>query len=229
MIDPGERLPDCGPYVTEPLVVSVVSGYIPESERGRHGVFAPSAPGAREERVPVPTREVTCYECGRVSQIPAAALSAHCVYCHAHLNTADVTLKPGSRRLTVRTLGDVTLPTGVELSHLTIMCRNLVVSGRASGMLKCTDTLTLRGQAVVEGQLQTSRLEVAPGAQAKCSPAISAESAQVDGRLEGRVHCSGDIVIGGAGTLEGDCRAARLHVAPGGQHRGHWTRVTSRL
>lgn len=225
MISPGDT-PEASKYLTEPLVVPVVSGYLPEGSRGRRGVFAPSQPGAREERVPVPTREVVCYECGRKSQIPVAALSAHCVYCHTHLNTADVTLKPGSRRLTIRTLGDVCIPAHVELSHLSIVCKNLVVSGRASGSLKCTGALVLRGHAVVEGQLQALTLEVAAGAQAKCSPAVSAETAQVEGSLTGRVHCSGTLYIGSSGALEGDCRAERLSIAPGGRHTGSWIRVS---
>ena len=146
MISPGHT-PSAAEYHTQPLVVPVVSGYVPVEERRRHGVFAPLPPDAREERVPVPTREVVCYECGRRSQIPAAALSAHCVHCRAHLNTANIELKPGTSRLTVRTLGDVTLPAGVVLSHLSIICRHLTIAGRASGSLRCSGTLTLRGEA----------------------------------------------------------------------------------
>lgn len=225
MIHPGDT-PGAGKYLTEPLVVSVVSGYLPEGSRGRRGVFAPSAAGAREERVPVPMRDVVCYECGRRTQIPTAALSAHCVYCRAHLNTADVVLKPGSRRLTIRTLGDVSVPSHVALSQLSIVCRNLQVSGKASGSLRCVGSLVLRGQAVVEGQLQAGRVEVASGAQAECSPAVSAESAQVDGHLRGRLHCSGTVTIGSSGALEGDCRAAQLSIASGGRHSGSWIRIS---
>lgn len=224
MIRPGDTSQH-SQYITEPLVVPVVSGYLPEGERGRRGIFAPSAPGAREERVPVPTRDVVCYECGKHSRIPVAALSAHCVHCRAHLNTADVELKPGSRRLTIRTLGDVRVPAQVELSHLTVQCRNLIVSGKAAGSMKCTGALVLRGHAVVEGQLQAMVVEVAAGARVRCVPSVAAETAQVDGALTGSLFCSGSVHIGRGGVLRGDCRAEHLSMDPGGRHEGSFTRI----
>lgn len=213
-------------FHTKPLVVPVVSGYLPEGARGRRGLFAPPAPSAREERVPVPTREVVCYECGRRSNIPTAALSAHCVHCRAHLNTADMVLKPGSRRLNIRTLGDVTVPAHVELSQLSIMCRNLTVSGKAAGSLHCTGELTLRGQAVIEGQALAASLLVAAGARAACSPSISVETALVEGQLEGRVHAGGSVHIARMGLLRGDCRAEHVSIEPGGRHEGMWIRTS---
>lgn len=224
MSRPGDA-PELSGYITEPLVVPVVSGYLPEGMRARRGIFSPPAPGAREERVPVPVREVVCYECGKSVRIPTAALSAHCVHCRAHLNAADVVLKPGSRRLTIRTLGDVTVPAQVELSQLTVVCRNLLVSGKAVGTLHCSGSLVLRGHAVVEGHLQAATLEVAAGAQALCSPAIAAESARIDGKLTGRLYCNATIYIGRGGWLQGDCRAEHLSIDPGGRHEGEWSRT----
>lgn len=225
MIHAGDT-PGFSRFYTKPLVVPVVSGYLPVGERKQRGLFAASAAERREERVPVPTREVVCYECGRKSRIPVAALSAHCVHCRAHLNTADVVLKPGSRRLTIRTLGDVSVPAHVELSKLSIVCRNLTVSGKAAGSLHCTGELTVRGQAVVEGQILAASLLVAAGAQASCSPSISVETALVEGRLSGRVHAAESVHIGRAGVLEGDCRAEHVSIEPGGLHKGEWIRTS---
>lgn len=226
MIRPGET-PGSARYYVKPLVVPVVSGYLPAGARGRRGIFAPSAPEGREERVAVPTREVVCYECGKKTHIPAAALSAHCVHCRAHLNTANIVLKSGTHRLTVRTLGDVSVPANVALSKLSITCRNLNVSGKASGTMHCTGEIHLRGKAVVEGQVQGATLVVAAGAQASCSPAISVETAQIEGRLKGPLHASGTVYIGRAGVLEGDCRAEHVHYELGGRHVGNWIRIMS--
>lgn len=216
---------DPAKYLTEPLVVPVVSGYLPERERVRSGLYAPASPAGREPRVPVPSRDIVCYECGKHSRIPDAALSAHCVHCRAHLNAADVVLKPGSRRLTIRTLGDVKVPAQVSLSHLSVLCRNMEVSGRAAGSLHCTGALTLRGQAVVEGQVQAAVVEVVSGAQATCSPALASETAQIDGQLTGRLYCNASIYISRGGRLIGDCRAEMLSIDPGGRHEGTWERI----
>ena len=209
-------------YKTQPLEVPIVSGLLPEEDRKLRGIYALSPRDARKERVAVPTREVVCYECGKVSDIPVAALSAHCVHCHTHLNTANITLKPGSRRLTVRTLGDVTLPADVALSHLSITCRNLTVSGKGEGNLRCTGELTLRGTARLEGQVQAGTLRVAAGARASIQPGASAHDAEIEGHLTGRLHIKDLLHISRGGRLTGDCLAPHLAVDPGGLHDGHW-------
>lgn len=211
-------------YNTQPLESPTVSGLLPEEDRKLKGIYSLPPRGAREDRVAVPTREVVCYECGKRSHIPVAALSAHCVHCRTHLNTADITLKPGSRRLTVRTLGDVTLPAHVELSHLSITCRNLVVSGKGEGSLRCSGELTLRGSARLEGQVQAGSLRVAAGAKATVQPGLSAHDAELEGQLCGRLHVKDILHIRKGGCLQGDCRSPRLVVDPGGRHIGLWAR-----
>lgn len=207
-------------YVTQPIEAPTVSGLLPEEDRKLKTLYSLPPKDAREERVAVPTREVVCYECGKRSHIPVAALSAHCVHCRTHLNTANITLKPGSRRLTVRTLGDVTLPTHVELSHLNITCRNLNVSGKGSGTLRCTGELTLRGEARLEGQVQADSLRVAAGAKATVEPGISAREGEIEGQICGRLNIKDLLHICKGGVLVGDCRAPRLAIDPGGKHDG---------
>lgn len=207
-------------YQVTPLESPTVSGLLGEADRRLHGVYALPPRDAREERVAVPTREVVCYECGKRSRIPIAALSAHCVHCRTHLNTADMTLKPGSRRLTIRTLGDVTLPAHVELSHLSITCRNMIVAGRGEGSIQCSGTLTLRGTAQLVGQVQAGVVHVAPGARAEVQPGLSAEEALVEGRLVSRLHVRETLSIGKSGLLVGDCSAAHVEISPGGKHEG---------
>lgn len=211
-------------YRTTPLESPTVSGLLPVEDRKLRGVYALPPRDAREERVAVPTREVVCYGCGRRSHIPIAALSAHCVYCHTHLNTADFTLKPGSRRLTIRTLGDVTVPAHVELSHLSIICRNLTVSGKGRGSLHCSNTLTLRGNALLEGSVQAGVLRVASGASAVVQPGAVADEAELEGQFSGRLTVKGLLRIGKGGCLVGDCLAERLIIEPGGRHEGLWLR-----
>lgn len=207
-------------YHVTPLESPTVSGFLPERERRPSSVYPPGMRSAREERVAVPTREVVCYECGHRSRIPVAALSAHCVHCRCHLNTANQVLKSGTRRLNLRTLGDVTLPAHVELSHLTIRCRHLTVAGRGEGTLHCTGELTLRGNARLEGQVQAGVLKVAAGARAEAHPGITADSVELEGRFLGNLHVKGLLHIGKNGILIGDCHAAQLIVDPGGRHDG---------
>lgn len=209
-------------YKTEPFIVPSVSGLLPVSERNRR--VALTSYDARERKVQVPTREVVCYECGRRSHVPAAALSANCIHCHAHLNMTDVELKPGSRRLTVRTLGNVTVLADAVLSHLSIVCRNLNLEGRASGSFRCSGSLIVACSTRVEGSIEAADLVVNKGVNLILSQGACVQNATIHGRVTGRVSAKGSVHILRGGELCGDCTASNVQVEQGGAHLGNWVR-----
>ncbi len=205
-------------FRTSPLIVPTVSGLLPEGERNRRVALTSLSSG--RERTSVPQREVCCYECGRRSHVPAAALSAQCLHCHAHLNMGDVELKPGSRRLTVRTLGDVTIAPDAVLSHLSIVCRNLHVNGRGTGSFRCTGRLNFATSLTVEGSIKADALAVERACDVVLEQGAQVRSAHIRGRLTGNLHALGSVTIARGGVLAGDCVAAELILEPGGQHQG---------
>ncbi len=209
-------------FRTEPLIVPTVSGLLPEGERNRR-VALTSLPSAGAARPSVPQREVRCYECGRRSHVPAAALSAHCLHCHAHLNMADVELKAGSHRLTVRTLGDVTIAADAELSHLSIVCRNLNVNGCGSGDFSCSGRLNISTSLRVEGSVKADELCVERGCAVVLEQGARLRTATIRGKVEGRLDALGEVTIAKVGELAGDCTAAQLTIEPGGRHTGAYT------
>ncbi len=205
-------------FRTEPLIVPTVSGLLPEGERNRR-VALTSLPSARE-RVSVPQKEVCCYECGRRSHVPAAALSAQCLHCHAHLNMGNVELKAGSRRLTVRTLGDVTIAADAVLSQLSITCRNLNINGRGNGSFRCTGRLNLATTLTVDGSVTADTLYIERTCHVTLAQVAQVRTATICGRLTGKLRALGDITIARGGILVGDCQAAALTIEPGGRHEG---------
>lgn len=200
-----------------------ISGLLPESERNRR--VALTSYDARERKVQVPTREVECYECGRRSHVPAAALSANCIHCHAHLNMTDVELKAGTKRLTVRTLGNVTVAADAVLSHLFIVCRNLNLEGRASGSFRCSGSLIVAGSTRVEGSVQAADLVVNKGVNLVLTQGAAVQNAAISGRVAGRLDAEGSVHILRGGELCGDCTAATVQVEPGGAHLGNWIKL----
>ena len=203
-------------FRTEPLIVPVVSGLLPIGERDRRVALTSFQP--EEGRVQVPQRDVVCYECGQASQVPAAALSANCIHCHAHLNMADVEIRPGSRKLTVRTLGNVRVPAGTVLSNLSIVCQNMEVNGRVSGSFRCSGTLDFNASVCVEGSISAGKLVVDRSAEVELAVGAAAETVEVYGRLKGRVQCKGVMHIYRGGSFEGICKAADVVVEPGGHY-----------
>lgn len=205
-------------YHTSPLETSEVSGYMPQGKYVRRD--ADEVVVRHESRLKVPTREVVCYECGKPCLIPDAALSTICPHCSSHLNAADVTVRPGTRHLDVRTLGDVRIPAGVELSQLRVACRHLTLEGRVSGSLYSTGTLTLQGQALAAGKLNVARLVVRSRAHACVRPGISCIDAELHGELVGGIHARGVVHILSGGRLIGECCSAGMRIDPGGKHEG---------
>ena len=202
-------------FRTEPLVVPTVSGLLPAGERDRRVALTSFRPEG--ERVQVPMREIICYECGQSSRVPSAALSANCLHCHTHLNMADGEIRPGSRRLTVRTLGNVYVPSATVLSHLSVVCSNMDVDGRVSGSFRCTGTLSLNTSMVLDGAVSAGKLVVDKGAEVELTVGAAAEQVEIYGRLTGRLQCKGQLHVYRICAYEGVCKAADGVVDPGGR------------
>ena len=206
-------------FITRPLEAPGFSGYLAQGGHKRRDPLAPP-PVERESRVAVPMREIVCYECGKTCSIPAAALSASCSHCSAHLNTDNITVKPGTRHLRVRTLGDVRIPSSVELSGLDVICHHLHMAGRVNGTLRATGNVTLAGHATVGGKLVADELIVQRGAKVEMQSGISVEHADVHGAFSGRLYARDSVHIYPGGKLNGPCCTPYLQIDPGGRHIG---------
>lgn len=206
-------------FRTEPLVVPSVSGLLPEGERDRRVALTSFATRASEHRVP--QREIICYECGKRCSVPAAALSAHCIHCHRHLNLADMEIKPGSHRLTVRTAGRVFVPAETELSApLSVRCGDLEIRGHITGSFFCTGCLTIASSLQLSGAVRAAELRVEKGARVVLQEGARVRTATVAGHVQGVLRARGIVRVLRTGVLEGDCAAEQVAVEPGGQWLG---------
>lgn len=196
----------------EPLVVSSVSGLLPEGERDRRVALTSFHSSGKESHIPM--REVVCYECGKVSQVPAAALSAHCQHCQAHLNMADVEIRPGSEQLTIRTLGDVTVPSETTLSRLSVVCRNMEIDGHVSGSFRCTRALVVNESVQIDN-LRAGRLVVSKGTEVVITKNAQVDAANIYGKLTGVLRSGGVVKIYGTGEVTGLIFAADVVMEPG--------------
>ena len=205
-------------YRTQPLVVPGNSCYGHGHGWARVVSFAPQV--HKEERVKVPMRDMVCHVCGKSSQIPAAALSAQCVHCHAYFETTHYVLHSGTRHRILHSLGNVIVPGGVELSHLDVMCSDLVISGKVSGRFCATQRLELRGRARIKGELSADFLSVPSGASVTVAPSVMVRNAELRGELRGRLIAKGQVHVYSNGRLLGTCRAEKLLLDPGAEHEG---------
>lgn len=204
----------------QPIVTEAPSNRRTEGGETQVGSLFPVTGQAQRRRV-IPMRSVVCYECGRVSEVPQAALSAHCVHCKAHVALGDVTLFPGSAKTRVRTQGDVRIHPRAVLSHLDIACHRLDMLGVASGNFRCTGALTVSSHTVIDGSVEAHSLHLRKKAHVTLRREARVHDAYISGILEGNLSVTGTLHIAKTGQLLGDARAAQLLVEPGGVHRGH--------
>ncbi len=205
------------PSQPRPIVTDAPSG------RRAAGIATPKRsplPEKAAARRVIPTRSVVCYECGNASEVPRAALSAHCRHCHAHLSLGDVTLYPGSPKTRIRTQGDVRIHPNAVLSHLDIVCHRMDMFGAASGSFRCTGTLSVSSSTVIEGNVEAHQLHLRKKAHVTLRREARVHDACISGILEGNLTATGTVHIAKTGMLLGDLRAEKLTVEPGGVHRG---------
>lgn len=207
-------------YKTEPIVVPVNSGILPEGERNRRVALTSFA--GLQPPPQVPRHTVVCYECGLLTEVPAAALSAKCSACNAHLKMTDVTLKPGAQRLTVRTLGDVTVQSGAVLSQVTVVCRHCYVNGRASGSYQCSGNMEVSCSNRMEGPVQADKLVVDRAVNLILTQGATVGVLEVCGRVTGRIVARESVILRRGAELIGTCYSPSLKREPGAVHRGEW-------
>ena len=130
---------------------------------------------------------------------------------------ANVEIRPSSRRLMVRTLGNVNVQSGTVLSNLSIVCNNMEVNGRVSGSFRCSGTLSFNVSAVVDGSISAGKLVVDKGAEVELSLGAVAEEVALYGSLKGRLQCKGQLHVYRGGSYAGVCKAADVVVDPGGR------------
>ena len=214
-------------YRTVPLVSPYASGLLPEGERNRR--VALTSFDSRAKRSQIPGKDVVCYECGRRSRVPAAALSANCIHCHAHLRMTDVELKPNSQRLTVRTLGNVTVQAEAVLSQLSIVCHDLHLHGKGSGSFRCTGCMRISADTCIDGEVQAGELLVDKGVSVTFLRGARADVVNICGKVKGRIIAARKIKLQRGAELSGDCQAPQMLVKSGAVHHGHWERSTPLL
>ncbi len=136
----------------------------------------------------------------------------------------DVELKAGSRRLTVRTLGDVSIASDAVLSHLSIVCRNLNINGKGNGSFRCSGRLNFATSLEVGGSVKADALCVERGCAVTLGQGALVRSARIVGKLTGNIEALGEVTVAKGGELVGDCTAMGLTLEAGAVHRGTFTR-----
>lgn len=203
----------------------------PSGKRSAPQQYSPSektdsAPPFSPSESTVASKPVICFECGQISLVPQAAISARCHHCSAYIGMDDVSLHNRSLKRLVQTWGDVTIRPDSDLSHLTIRCKNLTILGKISGKITCVGKCYIRESQIFQGTLQAHTLEVDKRADVTFPTPVNIQQAFIRGILRGNIHSKGKVTICKNAKILGDVEASALIFEEGASHFGHFRKTS---
>lgn len=170
-------------------------------------------------------KPVICFECGRISLVPEAALSAKCHHCSAYINLDDIAIHSRSYRTTARTRGDVLVREGTRLEGITIEARHLTLMGKVSGNFTCSGTCTIKEDQHIQGRLCARELILERKVNATFVQPVSVQNATIAGVFNGTLNCKEKITITRTGKILGDVNCPNLIIEEGGSHFGQYSKT----
>lgn len=182
-------------------------------------------PAADIQKEDIPQKPVICFECGHISLVPQAALSARCHHCSSYINLDDITIHSRSYRTTARTRGNILVKEGTHLSGITIEAHHLTLLGKASGDFICTGDCTIKEDQHIHGTVQVRELILERKINAIFVQPVSAQSAVIAGIFNGTLNCKGTTTITKTGKILGDLNCPKLVIEEGGSHFGHYSKT----
>lgn len=176
----------------------------------------------RDDRPDIPRKAVICFQCGLISSVPKAALSARCHHCGTYISLDHIVLHQRSPKTLVQTRGDVTVKAGTDLQGMTIHSHNLLLLGRVSGQFNCSGTCQIKTDQQIAGLLRAYTLIVDKKVTVTLAKGADVHHASIHGTVHGTVESSGTVTIHRHGTILGDIKCLSLVIEDGGTHFGHY-------
>ncbi len=137
----------------------------------------------------------------------------------------DVELKPNSTRLTVRTLGNVTVLSDAVLSQLSIVCHNMYLNGKGNGSFRCTGRMRISADTQIDGEVRVGSLHVSCGVSVAFIRGVFADTVDIYGKVTGRIEATGKVKLHRGAEFCGECHAPMLIIKNGATHHGSWVKT----
>lgn len=174
--------------------------------------YTPKQPGPDD-------RMVLCFECPVEHPVSKNAQTTLCPNCGAYISLKDHGIKTDFNSR-IQTRGKVHIyKHGVVTSSL-IRCQDLIVEGEFTGGAECAGDLTIRRHSTIGGKVTCQKLIIEKRARVTFEKEVETRSCEIDGRVEGDIHCEGRLALHKKATLQGDIRVGTLSVDEGARHTG---------
>ena len=164
-------------------------------------------------------KEVECFECHNKFKVGRSAKSTNCPSCGHYICLEDFDINLTSTT-PIRTRGDVLIRKPGVVQTTEIICRDLRVFGTISGAIECSGEFFVRASGTIIGEVHCKKLVVEKGSDINFMNTVHAEDVDVRARVNGNIHCTGQVRIGATGWVHGDVTARSVAIEPGGQLDG---------
>lgn len=174
----------------------------------------------------VPMKQVQCFVCRQMCNVPKSAISAKCLHCASYIKMDDISLHARTHRTFVRTWGTVTIRANADLKGLDVECLHLVMHGRGSGKFRCQGLCKIKSDQHISGMIEAQRLVIEKKAKVTVVGGMLVKDCQINGVLEGQIKASNVITIRRNAKFLGDIVARQLVIEEGGIHQGAFTKLS---
>lgn len=164
-------------------------------------------------------REINCFKCGTRQTISMSARSSLCPHCSTYLDLTDFRIKSAYNR-SIETQGLVEIAKGGDVTSSRISCGEAFIRGRLRGNLFCSGDAHVEIQGKFHGTLDVRNFIVEKKADFEAVRPIHCKTAEISGRMEGKIIAEGVVRITKKGWLEGEIEAAGVDIEKGGVFLG---------
>ncbi|MBE7497245.1 MAG: polymer-forming cytoskeletal protein [Verrucomicrobiaceae bacterium] len=172
-------------------------------------------------------KDAECFDCGHKFKTGRSARSANCPSCGAYISLEDVEVNMNSNQA-VKTRGDVIIRKRGHLSTSSVQCRDLRCQGIIEANVQCSGDAIFKASGLMIGEIRCRRFVVEKGSDITLKNPVRAEEVEIHARVTGTIFCTGPVLIGTNGSVNGDVTARSVSIEPGGELNGAMNIVRSR-
>jgi cytoskeletal protein CcmA (bactofilin family)/DNA-directed RNA polymerase subunit RPC12/RpoP len=171
-------------------------------------------PAARPAGKQPDRKQVTCFQCGTLLEVPVAAQSTMCKRCSTYVDLCDYRIDSAVSK-NFRTHGAFVIEDKGYVFNTEVDVGDAVIKGRLLGKLVAHRSLTLHSTAQIRGTFQTALLVIPAGNHFRWPTPLALGGADIAGELVATVQATETVRVRDTGRLFGDVTARNLVIEPG--------------
>jgi cytoskeletal protein CcmA (bactofilin family) len=171
-------------------------------------------PIAEAPKPVIERKQVSCFQCGTVLEVPLAAASTMCKRCSSHVDLSDHRITQTVSK-NFRTHGRLVIEEKGYVLNSNALVHEAVVRGRFIGKLVTQGALEVYSSASIKGGLTPGCLVVPAGNHFRWSEPLCVGAAEISGELVANVVASSTVRLKSTARFFGDVEAADLVVESG--------------